>query len=171
MSRESAGVSTDAAAFSFCSKWQLAAPRPAVWEALNDMNSWVDWWPGLEEISETRPGGPDGIGQVASSRWRGPIGYVFRFSIEAVERRDQEFLRGLASGDLSGEGAWTLSEYAGWTGVQLEWAVNANRKWMEFLAPVARPVFVHGHDHVMKAGANGLADHLGVELRDFVSTS
>jgi hypothetical protein len=171
MSHEAAGVSSGAAAFSFCSKWQLAAPRITVWEAINDFNSWVDWWPGLEEIVETHPGGPDGIGQVASSRWRGPIGYVFRFSIEAVERRDQEFLRGLATGDLSGEGAWTLSEYAGWTAVQLDWAVNANRKWMEFLAPVARPVFVHGHDHVMKAGANGLAEHLGVELRDFTTTS
>lgn len=171
MSAEAAPDSPEEASFSFSSKWQLAAPRVDVWEALNDFEGWSGWWPGLEEITETHPGDSDGIGQTASSRWRGPIGYVFRFSIEAVERRDQEFLRGLATGDLSGEGAWTLTEYAGWTGVQLEWAVNANRKWMEFLAPVARPIFVHGHDHVMKAGANGLAEHLGVELRDFTTTS
>lgn len=161
----------EAASFSFRSNWQLAAPRQTVWKALDDVNSWSDWWPGLEEIVETHPGGPDGIGQKATSRWRGPIGYLFRFSIEAVERREPEYLRGLASGDLSGEGSWELSEQGGWTGVQLDWAVHAERKWMEFLAPVARPVFVHGHDHVLKAGANGLAEHLGVELRDFVTVA
>jgi carbon monoxide dehydrogenase subunit G len=171
MSEEADAGSPEAASFSFRSKWQLAAPRAEVWEALNDFKGWVDWWPGLEEIVETSPGDAEGIGQTATSRWRGPIGYLFRFSIEAVERREPDYLRGLASGDLSGEGSWALSEYAGWTGVQLDWKVHANRKWMEFLAPVARPIFVHGHDHVMKAGANGLAGHLGVELRDFVSSS
>jgi hypothetical protein len=160
-----------ASSFNFTSKWKLAAPRQAVFEAVEDFKSWVDWWPGLEEIVETDPGGPGGIGQKATSRWRGPIGYVFRFSIEAVERREPDFLMGLASGDLSGTGSWSLAEYMGWTDVRLDWNVRAERKWMEFLAPVARPVFVHGHDHVMKAGAEGLAGHLGVEMRDFHTTS
>jgi hypothetical protein len=160
-----------AASFEFTSKWKLAAPRQTVFEAIDDFRSWVDWWPGLEEIVEIDPGGPDGIGQKARSRWRGPIGYVFRFSIEAVERREPEFLKGIASGDLSGSGSWSLSEYQGWTDVRLDWNVKAQRKWMEFLAPVARPVFVHGHDHVMRAGAEGLAGHLGAEMRDFTSTS
>ncbi len=164
-------VETSASTFDFCSRWKLAASRETVFEAIDDFKSWADWWPGLEEIVETDPGGPDGIGQRASSRWRGPIGYVFRFSVEAVERREPEYLKGLATGDLSGSGAWTLSEYQGWTDVTLDWNVRAERRWMEFLAPVARPIFVHGHDHVMKAGAEGLAGHLGVELRDFRSVS
>jgi hypothetical protein len=160
-----------AASFNFCSSWQLAAPRTTVWDTLGDFHAWPVWWPGLEEIVETHPGNADGIGRTASSRWRGPIGYLLRFSIEAIEQREPEFMKGRASGDLSGTGSWSLTEYLGWTCVKLDWAVNADRKWMEFLAPVARPVFVHGHDHVMKAGANGLADHLGVEIRDFHTTS
>jgi len=164
-------VETSASSFEFCSTWKLAAAREAVFEAIDDFRTWAEWWPGLEEIVETHPGGPDRIGQKASSRWRGPIGYIFRFSIEAVERREPEYLKGLATGDLSGSGAWTLSEYQGWTDVTLDWNVRAERRWMEFLAPVARPIFVHGHDHVMKAGAEGLAGHLGVELRDFHSVS
>ncbi len=165
------GGEDSAASFSFCSRWKLAASRQAVWEALDNFHAWVDWWPGLEEITEVAPGDHAGIGRKASSKWRGPIGYVFRFSIESVERREPEFLKGLASGDLSGSGSWSLSEYQGWTDVRLDWVVDANRKWMEFLAPVARPVFVHGHDHVMRAGADGLAAHLGVELRDFQSAA
>ena len=165
------GGEDSAASFRFCSSWKLAASRQKVWDTLTDFHGWVDWWPGLEEIVETAPGDQGGIGQKAHSKWRGPIGYVFGFSIESVERREPEFLLGQASGDLSGSGSWSLSEYQGWTDVKLDWAVNANRKWMEFLAPVARPVFVHGHDHVMRAGADGLAAHLGVEIRDFNSTA
>ncbi len=165
------GDGDSAASFNFCSCWQLAAPRQAVWDALDDFRSWSGWWPGLEEIVETDPGDSDRIGQKAASRWRGPIGYRFRFSLEAVERREPEFIKGLAVGDLSGSGSWSLVEYQGWTEVKLDWMVDATRRWMEFLAPVARPVFVHGHDHVMRAGAEGLAGHLGVEIRDFRSIS
>lgn len=159
------------AAFNFCSRWQLAAPRPRVWDALVDIPSWRQWWPGLEELTPTRPGGADGVGQKASSCWRGPIGYQLRFSVEAVELVEHELLRGRAEGDLSGHGSWHLSDADGWTDIRLEWVVDATRRWMEFLAPIARPVFVHGHDHVMQHGAAGLASYLGVELRGFHSTS
>ena len=30
-------------------------------------------------------------------------------------------------------------------------------------------VFVHGHDHVVKAGAEGLAEYLGCEMRGFAT--
>jgi len=165
------GEPASSAAFNFCSSWQLDAPRPAVWEALADLPTWQQWWPGLEEMTPTRQGDADGIGRKASSCWRGPIGYQVRFTVEATEMVEQELLRGRAEGDLSGQGSWHLSDVEGWTGIRLQWAVGATRKWMEFLAPVARPVFVHGHDYLMEQGANGLASHLGVEMRDFRATS
>jgi uncharacterized protein YndB with AHSA1/START domain len=159
------------ASFNFVSSWALETSRKTVWDALFDFRSWPEWWPGLEEIVALKDGDESGLGQKASSRWRGPIGYRFRFTVEAVELREPELLRGQAAGDLSGSGTWHLHESGGWTDVRLEWLVDANRKWMEFLAPVARPVFVHGHDHVMKEGAHGLASHLGVGIRDFTSTA
>ncbi len=158
----------DSASFEFVSRWEVSASRERVWDALVDFNRWPVWWPGLEEVVETIHGDADGIGQKATAVWRGPVGYSLKMSIESVERVQPDYLRGVASGDVVGEGSWTLATTAdGWTSIEFDWNVRANRKWMEFLAPLARPLFVSSHDHVMKEGAEGLAAHLACDLRGF----
>ena len=158
----------DSAAFAFVARWELSAPRQYVWDALVDFNAWPVWWPGLEKVIETIHGDEDGIGQKATAVWRGPVGYSLKMAIEAVERVHPDYLRGVATGDVVGEGTWTLGTTTDdWTSIEFDWNVRANRKWMEFLAPVARPLFVSSHDHVMKEGAEGLATHLAADLRDF----
>ena len=142
-----------------------------MWDALVDLPNWQQWWPGLEELTSTRQGDALGVGQKASSCWRGPIGYQFRFSFESTEAVEHELLKGRAEGDLNGLGCWHLSDADGWTDVRFEWSFDATRNWMDFLAPVARPVVAHGHDYLMERGANGLASHLGAGLRDFHSAS
>ena len=47
--------------------------------------------------------------------------------------------------------------------------IRDSKKWMQLLNPVARPVFVYSHDHVMERGAQGLAEYLGCELRGFAT--
>jgi hypothetical protein len=47
--------------------------------------------------------------------------------------------------------------------------VVATKKWMQILNPIARPVFVHSHDHVMEEGANGLAEYLECDIRGFAT--
>lgn len=161
------------ATFHFRSRWRLGCPREQVWDALVDFHQWPVWWPGLEKVIETIHGDPGGIGQQATSVWRGPIGYSLTITIEAVERVHPEFLCGVASGDVVGEGSWRLTPVPGsgaentWTGVEFDWNVRTNRRWMEFLTPIARPIFVSGHDRVMERGAIGLAEHLGCDLWDF----
>lgn len=158
----------DPAAFEFVSRWELSADRDAVWNALVDFQQWPVWWPGLEKVIETIHGDASGIGQKATAVWRGPVGYSLNMSIEAVERAYPDYLRGVATGDVVGEGVWRLDTVEGeWTSISFDWQVRANRRWMEFLAPVARPLFVSSHDHVMKEGAEGLAAHLASEIRNF----
>ncbi|MBN8868958.1 MAG: SRPBCC family protein [Solirubrobacterales bacterium] len=162
----------DAAAFAFVSRWELSAPREAVWDALVDFNNWPRWWPALEKVVETIHGGPDGIGQKATAAWRGPFGYSLNMEIEAVERIHPDYLRGVAAGDVEGEGVWRLGDGGdGWTSIEFDWNVRATKRWMVALAPVARPLFVSGHDHVMKEGAQGLANHLSCDLRDFSASA
>lgn len=162
---------SDPAAFEFVSRWELSAPRQPVWEALVDFNQWPVWWPGLKKVVETIHGGPDGVGQKATAVWRGPVGYSLKMSIEAVERVHPDYLRGEASGDVVGMGVWRLGTTEdGWTSIEFDWNVRANRKWMEALAPIARPIFVSSHDHVMQGGAEGLATHLASDLRGFTAT-
>lgn len=164
------GEGGDPAAFHFLSRWEISCGRMEVWDTLVDFHTWPAWWPGLDRVIETIHGDADGIGQRAVSSWRGPVGYSLDIEIEAVQRTCPEYLRGIASGDVVGEGTWRLAvPEEGWTAIEFDWNVRANRRWMEFLAPVARPLFVSSHDHVMKRGAEGLAGHLGGEIRGFVA--
>jgi len=170
------GQDSDPASFDFLSRWQLSVPLETVWDALIDFNSWPEWWPGLQSVVETAEGDADGIGQRASSRWRGPIGYSIEFEIETVKREYLKCLKGRATGELSGSGTWNISPVADlenpdrtWTQIAYEWHVIATKKWMQLLNPVARPVFVYSHDHVMERGANGLAEYLGCDIRGFAT--
>ncbi|MDQ2699726.1 MAG: hypothetical protein M3Y23_00170, partial [Actinomycetota bacterium] len=132
------------------------------------------WWPALESVEETERGAPDGIGQRARSSWRGPVGYSIEFEIETVQRDYLKCLKGKATGDLSGSGTWHIDPIADlgdtrrtWTKIVYEWHVVATSRWMQLLNPVARPVFVFSHDHVMKNGAEGLAEYLRCDIRRF----
>lgn len=168
-------------AFHFVSSWEVRADRRRVWDTLIDFRRWPDWWPGLRDVEEIRPGDPDGIGQMATSHWQAPLGYHLEITIEAIERIEPDRLKGIASGDLEGSGSWELTtsgvpaeaaQGSGpWTAIRFRWQVSPTRRWMIALVPVARPLFVKGHDHVMEGGAEGLADHLGCEVRGFESRS
>ena len=50
------------------------------------------------------------------------------------------------------------------TAVVYEWNVATTKRWMNLLAPLARPVFAWNHDWVMGNGAEGIAAHLGCRL-------
>lgn len=163
--------SGDAASFGFVSRWELSAERDLIWNALVDFQEWPEWWPALKKVVETIHGDAEGVGQKATAVWQGPLGYSLKMSIEAVERVHPDFLRGVASGDVVGEGLWRLQTTDdGWTSIAFNWDVRATKRWMVALAPVARPVFVAGHDKVMQEGAGGLAEYLACDLRAFSAT-
>ncbi len=45
-----------------------------------------------------------------------------------------------------------------------EWNVSTGKRWMNAVAPLARPVFAWNHDLVMRWGGEGLARELGLPL-------
>ena len=57
----------------------------------------------------------------------------------------------------TGRGHWRLFEQDGVTAVVYDWQVATTKRWMNLLAPVARPVFEYNHDVVMGWGGEGLA--------------
>ena len=82
--------------------------------------------------------------------------------VDRVERPG--LMEGTASGELAGSGRWRLIEDRGVTAVIYEWDVRTTKRWMNLLAPLARPVFKWNHDVVMGWGGEGLARRLGVRL-------
>jgi hypothetical protein len=104
------------------------------------------------------------VGSRYRIEWRSRIPYSVEFDF-AVERSERPTLmEGRAEGDLSGRGVWRLLEDDGVTAVLYDWNVATTKRWMNVVAPVARPVFAANHDIVMRWGGEGLARELGVAL-------
>jgi len=96
--------------------------------------------------------------------WRSRIPYELEFEFEVLELDPPCCMSGTATGELAGTGEWRLFEQQGVTAVTYDWNVATTKRWMNLLAPVARPVFAWNHDWVMARGGEGLARKLGASL-------
>jgi uncharacterized protein YndB with AHSA1/START domain len=150
--------------YQFLTTWVLEAPRDRVWEAIHDSESWPKWWKGVKDVVELDPGGENGIGQIGRYTWRSRLPYDLVFEVTTTRKEKPHLLEGEASGELAGVGRWRLFEQDGTTAALYEWNVSTTKRWMNLLAPIARPVFAINHDWVMQNGAEGLARLLGARL-------
>ena len=150
--------------YSFVTRWQVEAPIDRVWDALFDADAYPRWWSSVLSATELEKGGPDGLGKVGRFVWKAPLGYRLRFDLRLTTVDRPTRFGGPATGDLEGTGYWTLRGADGITDVRHDWNVRTNLGWMNFLAPLARPVFKLSHTEVMSKGAAGLADLLGVRV-------
>jgi hypothetical protein len=152
------------AEYRFLTTWLLESPRQPVWDAIYESESWVGWWRGVKRAERLAPGDARGVGQVGRYVWRGAIPYPVEFEIRTTRVEPPVVLEGAASGGLEGVGRWRLFEDAGVTAVLYEWNVSTTRRWMNLIAPLARPAFEWNHDWVMRNGALGIARVLGCRL-------
>jgi uncharacterized protein YndB with AHSA1/START domain len=152
--------------YSFLTTWLLEAPRDAVFEAIHDQERWGEWWPGVVEAAELKPGeeGRDGVGSVSRLVWRSRLPYRLEFEMTTTQVERPCLMEGQAVGELTGTGRWRLFEEGGVTAVLYEWNVRTTRAWMNLTAPLARPVFAWNHDWVMARGAEGIAARVGGRL-------
>jgi len=142
----------------------LEVPRESAWELLQAPLEWPQWWRGVARVSELDAGDARRVGSRYRIAWRSRIPYEleFDFTVRTVEA--PRLMEGDATGALQGSGVWRLFEQDGVTAVIYDWRVATTERWMNALAPVARPVFAYNHDVVMRWGGEGLARRLGVRL-------
>jgi uncharacterized protein YndB with AHSA1/START domain len=148
--------------YAFVTRWSFQAPIESVWQLLSKSEDWPGWWPGVEAV-ELLEKGIDG-GEVGSLRrltWKSRLPYKLRFDMRTVRVEKPILLEGRANGELAGTGRWQLRQKGDWTRVQYDWQVATSKRWMNLLAPVARPLFAWNHDVVMRWGGQGLARRLG----------
>jgi uncharacterized protein YndB with AHSA1/START domain len=154
------------ASYSFLSTWCVAAPIQSVWDVLSDPPSYPEWWKGVRKTTVLEPGedGGTGVGTLYRLQWRSKLPYTLEFDSRVTRMEAPHVLEGQASGELEGVGVWRLFESPAGTVALYNWDVSTTRAWMNRLAPLARPAFAWNHDYVMRQGAQGLADKLGVTL-------
>jgi uncharacterized protein YndB with AHSA1/START domain len=157
-----------ARSYNFLTTWLLEAERERVWDAIYASETWPRWWRGVIRADRLAEGDEHGIGQAGEYEWRSRIPYPVRFRIVTTAVDRPHLLAGAASGNLEGTGTWRFfEERVGArpvTAVVYAWDVRTTKRWMNLVAPVARPVFEWNHDYVMRAGGRGVAELLGCRL-------
>jgi hypothetical protein len=150
--------------YRFLSTWLLDSPREPVWEAIFDQRSWPTWWRGVEAVAELDPGEQSGVGSHSRLTWRSKLPYDLVFEARTLVVERPRLIEAEAFGELAGTGRWRLFEQDGVTAVLYEWNVATTKRWMNAFSPALRPVFEWNHNWVMRNGATGIADLLGVRL-------
>lgn len=150
--------------YDFRTTWRLSAPRERVFEEIHASDRWPEWWRGLERVVKLEDGDAEGRGSLGRYTWRSLVRYRVEFEMRITEVDRPARMAGEAVGELTGSGRWRLFEDGGGTRVVFEWRVRTTRRWMNALAPVARPLFQWNHDWIMRQGGRGLARRLGAEL-------
>lgn len=150
--------------YRFLTTWLLETSRASAWELLEDPLSWSEWWRGVQRVTKLTDGDGRRVGSRYRIAWRSRIPYELEFEF-TVRRVDEPCcMEGDATGDLEGTGIWRLFEQGDVTAVLYDWDVTTTKPWMNTLGRIARPVFEHNHDLVMRWGGEGLARRLGVRL-------
>ncbi len=153
------------AEYSFLTAWRVAAPREEVFAVVHDSERWPEWWHGVERVVAVEAGDADRVGELSRYTWKSKLPYRLEFDMRTTRVEAPHLVEGRADGELAGTGRWRLfSGQNGTTAVTYEWNVETTERWMNLLAPIARPVFAWNHDVVMRQGGEGLARRLGARL-------
>lgn len=151
--------------YEFVTIWRFDAPLEKVWAEIKDSGSWSSWWKGVLSVVQIAEGNEEGIGSIHRSRWKSALPYTLEFDSEVVRLENLKLIEARAFGELEGIGLWSFSGESGReTVVRYDWKVKTTKSWMNYLAPVAKPIFRWNHDVVMKWGGEGLAKKLGCKL-------
>ncbi len=149
------------ASYHFVTEMRIAADRTDVWDELHRPSSWPRWWRWLKRVEPLEPG-------PAGPRTRLELGtalpYSLAFEVETVREEPPVLTDWRATGDLAGAALWEFGEEDGVTDVRFTWLVETTKRWMNVIAPVARPAFSWNHDVVMRGFARGLAGAVGGRL-------
>jgi len=149
------------ARYEFVTQWEFNAAIDRVWDEIFHSERWPEWWKAVEAVEPIAPGDESGVGAVRKYTWRGVLPYRLSFEMTTTRVERCVLLEGAASGELSGEGCWHFASHASKTQVRYDWKVETSKRWMQFLRPVARPLFEWNHDVVMRWGFEGLKQRLG----------
>src|SRR5262245_10420387 len=141
--------------YELVTRWRIAAPVDAVWALLMKPEDWPHWWKGVVAVRVLEPGDADGISAVRRMTWRSALPYELTFDMRTVRVDKHRLIEGIAFGELTGRGQWTLTPTTDGVDVRYDWIVEATKPWMRTLAPVAKPLFSWNHGVVMNWGRKG----------------
>ena len=153
------------ARYHFVTKMRMTAVREDVWSTIVSPETWPAWWRWLKRVDVIEAGDERGVGARYRYHFGTALPYRLRFEVTFARVEPPFLLVGDATGELSGAGVWQLTGLPeGGTDVTYTWLVETTRRWMNVVAPVARPAFSWNHDVLMRDFGRGLADATNSDL-------
>lgn len=151
--------------YHFITRIELTAGPSRVWEVLARSEEWIDWWRWLRDVEVLNEGNEEGIGHRVRHVVSSPLGYRLRY-VGLITRAIEPLMsRFEAEGDLEGRGQFAIERTdQGSTLIVFHWLVETPKRWMNLLAPVARPIFVWNHHRLMGDFARDLAQACSAQL-------
>ena len=150
--------------YSFVTKWEIEASLHQVWDAIYNSLEWPQWWKGVVSVEEIEKEDANGINGVKAYTWKSVLPYKLKFTMRLTEKQPMKRLKGIAFGELEGQGEWTFNEQKGKIQIQYNWDVYTKKAWMNYLSFLLKTVFRYNHNVVMHRGAIGLAKKLNAKL-------
>ena len=152
------------ALYHFRTEMRIGATPEQVWKVLEDPTTWPDWWRWLRRVEVLGPGPGDAVRARCRFEFRTALPYTLAFVSETVRIAPPSLWESRVTGELAGTGLWELAERDAASVVRWTWIVATTKRWMNVLAPVARPAFSWNHRMLMHDLATGLARRLGAPL-------
>lgn len=151
------------AEFHLTSRWRLSAPVDEVAAILDRTERLGVWWADVyREVTLLHPGDPEtGLGKRFEVLARARLPYSLRWQAEVVASDPPRSWTIRATGDLEGQGVWTLSEDPGpVTLADYDWRVAVDKPLLKHLRPVLAPLYAWNHRWAMARGEAGLRREL-----------
>jgi len=146
--------------YCFNTTWRFDEPIEKIWNELVNYEKWPAWCNGLEKIEPVDPYDHLRKGNNIRSIWKGALPYTITFDAVIKEFIQYSFLSFRVTGDLCGEGICHFLSSPGHTAINLIWDVSPTKLWMKMSSPIARPVFIENHNHIMALALTGFSQML-----------
>jgi hypothetical protein len=148
--------------YQFLTTWQVHATPQEVVDVLSDASVLPRWWPSVYlEAKVVETGDPAGVGRVVDLWTKGWLPYTLRWRFRVTESDPPRTFSLEAEGDFVGRGVWTFTEEVApgagpMTRVEYDWRISAQKRLLQVLSPVMRPVFGANHRWAMAQGERSL---------------
>ncbi len=142
------------AEYRFVNRWRVRGTVEEVADIIQHPDQFHRWWPAAWlDYRLLEAGDENGIGRVFSYRVKGWLPYSLNLTFRVTERQAPNLFAVTATGDLVGEGRWTLEQDGDRVEVTYNWRVQAARPLIRRLSPFVKPIFRSNHFWVMRKGA------------------
>lgn len=149
--------------YKFITTWKIDKPIEKIWDKLIKLEDWPKWWKSMKNVRLERSQSKNDK-DILYFTWKGILPYSLTFPIIITHIEPMKKIEGVASGDLKGKGICKIISTKTQTTITYRWDVSTKKKWMNIVAPIARPFFTWNHHKIMQQGAKGLSHYLNTKV-------